>query len=62
MTVMKVGLHLLDKGSLKYFHHLLDTMKVTPVYQSIGLKSQPLSDSKVIKITLEAYQYYISLG
>ena len=27
-------------------------MKVKPAYQSNGLKSQPLSDSKVIKITL----------
>ena len=41
-----------DKGSPKIFSSLTRYDESKPAYQSNGLKSQPLSDSKVIKITL----------
>ena len=45
-------MHLLIKVLQKYFHTLTRYDESKPAYQSNGLKSQPLSDSKVIKITL----------
>ena len=41
-----------DKGSPKIFSTLTRYNESTPAYQSNSLKSQPQSDSKVIKITL----------